>query len=66
MTEKDKFIEEALTRIQAALPDPFSQIALAMTILDYAGQKLGMTSDEMITNVFKPAFDQIHKEEEHD
>lgn len=55
-------VEQMLNHIIDSIPDPFSRIAFAMTLLEQAGRELNLTSEEMIANVFIPAFRDIRKE----
>lgn len=59
-------IEQMLNHIIDSIPDPFSRIALAMTLMEQAGRELNMTSEEMIANVFIPAFRDINEEGKHE
>lgn len=56
-------IEEMLNSIIDSIPDPFARIAFAMTLMEQAGRELNMTAEEMIANVFIPAFRDIRKED---
>ena len=59
-------INQMLNHIIDSIPDPFSRIAFAMTLLEQAGRELNMTSEEMIANVFIPAFRDLNKEDQNE
>lgn len=59
-------IEEMLNHIIDSIPDPLSRIAFAMTLLEQSGRELNMTSEEMIANVFIPAYRDINEEGNND
>ena len=56
-------IEQLLNHIIDSIPDPFSRIAFAMTLMEQAARETNMTIEELIANVFIPAFLYINKED---
>lgn len=56
-------IEQMLNHIIDSIPDPFSRIAFAMTLMEQAARETNMTIEELIANVFIPAFLYINKED---
>ena len=59
-------VEQMLNHIIDSIPDPFSRIAFAMTLMEQAGRELNMTAEEMTMNVFIPAFRDLNKEDNHE
>ena len=56
-------IEQMLNHIIDSIPDPVSRIAFAMTLMEQAARETNMTIEELIANVFIPAFLYINKED---
>ena len=55
-------IEEMLNHIIESILDPLSRIAFGMTLIEQSAREMNMTSEELIENVFIPAFRDINKE----
>ena len=56
-------IELMLNHIIDSIPNPVSRIKFAMTLMEQAARETNMTIEELIANVFIPAFLYINKED---